>query len=122
LPVLITIITWPLLGFYRKTIFTEAFPYPLTVGMLSSMLMFFIGSLYFIKQCFRRGFICCGFKHNTSFHEVYQAEKESIKAGEKPKGPVTLGYCLGRLVHWAFFSWNVFDNFSLCVSHSKHLL
>jgi len=66
------------------------------------LFMFFIGSCYFIRQCFKRGFICCGIKHNT-FADIYEAEKAAIKAGEKPKGPVTLGYCVGRFVHWGFF-------------------
>jgi hypothetical protein len=29
------------------------FPYPLTVGMLASLLMFFIGTCYFVRQCFK---------------------------------------------------------------------
>lgn len=47
------LVTWPLLGFYRAAIFTEAFPYPLTIGMITSQFMFFIGSCYFVKQCFK---------------------------------------------------------------------
>lgn len=103
LPVIVTIATWPLLGFYRAAIFTEAFPYPLTVGMITSQFMFFIGSCYFIKQCFKRGFICCGYKHQPSFQEFYEEEKAAMKAQEKPKGPVTLSYCLHRFIHWGFF-------------------
>jgi len=100
IPLILTIGIYPLVGVYKGNIFTSPYPYPLTVAMMANLLIFCIGTFYFITQCIRRGFICCagmGKYKSTSDDEI------ELASGTKKKEKITFLHCIARLIHWGFF-------------------
>lgn len=89
---------WPFIGIYRQYVFTNPFPYPLTLAFLVHLVTFTLGLFYFGVQIAKHGFTC-GPHHRKVKKPKFDENGKQIKR-KGPETPVSLCY---RFVHWAFF-------------------
>jgi len=107
-PIILTIVVWPLVGTFKAFLWDEDWPYPLTAAMLVHAVFFFAGSLWYLRQTWRRGFKCLCVNKKPKRKKRYVDEEydpDGIVSAEESeeKQPMTPWTCLLRYFHWGFF-------------------
>jgi len=115
IPIILTLVLWPLVGTFKAFLWNEHWPYPLTACMLVHAVQFIIGSLWYLKQTWRRGFYCLGIplKKPKRIHpdDIEEGVEEESSGAAAKKAPMTPLSCAMRYVHWGFFPGLFLDIF-----------